>query len=763
MYNHGYISKTEYNLARSVKVENQLANPHSSSKDYDGIPYQAYIDAVIEEVMDLTNLDPYNTTMHIYTYMNPGIQEEMDRIQAGDFEDGYLFYPDDYLEVASVCIENATGHVVGVLGGRNYASGGQLLLNHAIDQYKQPGSTVKPILDYALAFENLGWATDHVLTDKPMWLDEYYGLKVINDSGTYVGDVTLKQALGSSINTCAIQAMQQVVNAKNWEYVVNYAQQLGYNFTLEDINIQYAIGGSTCEVTPYQHASAYAAIMNYGVYNTPHTVSRIEFTNGKSPITVNTQSTQVLSDAAAFLTTELMYSNVKNYGGTYSYVKTEDYPVYGKTGTTDYGSTATDYGIPSGAIKDGWLIAATSEYTTATWVGYEKIVAGQQSYITSDYYYNQRPAGKIAHLILESTVAYGDNPPTKLSKPSGVTSITHVIGTFPYAAVNDEMADNMKTTGYIKSDSAKLVTLPTPTVENISSFTVTLDSNNVLNFKWAKYPDESKLQVSSGIKDISLKNSSGEVVIAAQGTCLFDYTMLYGPIKYIADISLNNQQPVTISISENEHSALLSSIFNNIAPGDKIKVEGYYAYENKVAASNKITQNIDTTIKFNAPSKVDDAIKLAEKYPNIIKLNYEETDDLSKINTLAFVDDNNKGVNIAPGTQLVVDKPNIRYTCTIYTEKKYNLSVHSSKTSNDKSLTLYASGDGDYQFTISPQNYENVNIDNPGNSDRVTFTINDNNPPADGSISVSIKSEHVATPTKVEIYIKDGKLSSNVD
>ena len=154
--------------------------------------------------------------MHIYTYMNRDIQQEMDDIQAGKMDEEYLTFPDPYFEVASVCIKNSTGEVVGILGGRNYANGGQLLLNHATEQYKQPGSTIKPILDYALAFENLGWATDHVLTDRPMYLDATDKILVYNDSGTYVGDVTLKQALGNSINTCAIQTLQQVLDAKKY-------------------------------------------------------------------------------------------------------------------------------------------------------------------------------------------------------------------------------------------------------------------------------------------------------------------------------------------------------------------------------------------------------------------------------------------------------------------------------------------------------------------------------------------------------------------
>ena len=688
MRNHGYISKAEYELAKSVRVEDLLKDPFKSNEEGEGIPYQAYIDAVVSEVMTLTNLDPYTTTMHIYTYMNRGIQEQMDDIQADNMGEDYLTFPDPYFECASVCIKNSTGEVVGIMGGRNYANGGQLLLNHATEQYKQPGSTIKPILDYALAFENLGWATDHVITDRPMYYDDVSKIVIQNDSGTYVGDVTLKQAVGLSINTCAIQALQAVLDAKKYEYVVNYCQSLGYNFNLEDFDIQYAIGGTTCEVTPYQHAAAYAAIMNYGMYNKPHTISRIEFTNGKSPITPVYTSQQVLSEAASFLTTELMYSNVQNYGGTYSFVKSDDYAVYGKTGTTDYGTSGASFGIPSGAIKDGWLVAATSEYTTVTWVGYEKAVSGQQSYIERDYYYNERPQGKIAHLILEAAYQYGDGQPVKLEKPAGVTSITHVIGTWPYAAFTEGMDESLRTTGMIKSDSVKLVSLATPKVEELKDFSM---DDNAITIKWTEYPDKNKLDTAASVKDISLRNSSGEVIIAASGTCLFDYTKLYGPIRYMADVTVNGETTHIVS-KENKYDMSIHA-----SPGDKVKVEGYYAYESGAFTSNKISKEktITATISVTTDTSLSGLQNWANRY-DFISFTTETTNDYSKVNTYRIVDQN--GNSLSPGQSVTVSDPNYRISVTYYVEKEHSLDLVPTKSSDGKTLNITASMDADSTF-----------------------------------------------------------------
>lgn len=685
MRNHGYISKAEYELAKSVRIEDLLNDPFKNDKDGEGIPYQAYIDQVVSEVMELTNLDPYTTTMHIYTYMNKGIQEEMDAIQAGNMDEDYLQFPDDFFECASVCIKNSTGEVVGIMGGRNYANGGQLLLNHATEQYKQPGSTIKPILDYALAFENLGWATDHVLTDKPMYYDNVSKIIVQNDSGTYVGDVTLKQAVGMSINTCAIQTLEAVLNAKKYEYVVNYAQSLGYDFTLDDFNVQYAIGGTTCEVTPYQHAAAYAAIMNYGSYNKPHTISRIEFTNSKSPITPVYTSEQVISEAAAFLTTELMYSNVANYGGSYSFVKSSDYDVYGKTGTTDYGTSGQQFGIPSGAIKDGWLVAATSEYTTVTWVGYEKAVSGQPSYIVKDYYYNDRPQGKIAHLILEAAYEYGENKPVKLTKPSGVTSITHVIGTWPYAAFTEGMDPALRTTGMIKSDSVKLVSLATPKIEELKDFSISVDS--ALTIKWAEYPDENKLDTASSIKDISLRSSSGEVIVAASGTCLFDYTKLYGPIRYMADVSINGNTQHIVS-KENKTDVTIHA-----SPGDKVKVEGYYAFENGSFTSNKISKEETVTATIKIPSNVSqaDLQNWANRY-DFVTFKTEMTNEPGLLNKKYVVVDQNNN-EMKQGQEITVNNSSFNLTAIYYLEREHSLNIISTTSSDGKTLNLTAQYD----------------------------------------------------------------------
>ena len=743
MYNHGYLTKQEYELAKSVQIIDLLTDPYESDPDSEGIPYQAYVDAVVSEVIDLTGADPYTSTMHIYTYMNKDIQDKMDEIQASG-KDDYVGFPDDYMEAASVCVDNSTGQVVGILGGRNYKNGGQLLLNHATEQYKQPGSSIKPILDYALAFENLGWATDHVLTDRPRYMDDSKLNLVYNFSGTYEGDVTLKDAVGKSINTCAITTLESVLKQMKYEYVVNYAQSLGYDFTLEKFNVQYAVGGSTCEVTPYQHAGAYAAIMNGGVYNEPHTVKRIEFTNGKSPITPVYESKQVISPQAAYLTTELMKSNVKSYGGSYSYVKNDDYIVYGKTGTTDWGKEGNQFGIPTGSNKDAWLVAATSEYSTATWVGYEKAVKGQPSYITDDCYYNIRPQARIAHEILDACYKYGDSKPTEILKPDGISSITHIIGTWPYASINIpgvSLDEKLITTGLIKSDSVKLVNLQAPDMEKLDKAEATLDSNgNAISLKWAEYPGD-VMTKESETRDTSLKSATGEVIVPATGKVLFDYSWIYGKVSYMADIIVNGEKKETLTSEDKEKAFPV-----DFAPGDVIKVDMYYGYQNTKATSNKITIDLGTaTTTFDAPklgSSKETLDAFAQKYKAFVEYSTGEPQDEE---SFEFYKVGAQSESLIGETGLKVTDESTKYKLIYYPGKDYSIHVE-----HPGELVLkITSLDGDFDFTGLPSGVYINKTDTLNNTYTYTITADSG---VNETFTLNIENSHGYTAS-VEITV----------
>lgn len=676
---HGYISDDEYKLALATKVENFLQDSTNNTNrgEGNGTPYQAYVDAVVSEVFNLTGLDPYNTSMRIHTYMDPDIQTLMDDIQAGKVDDAFE-YPDDEFEVASICVDNDTGEVIGILGGRNYADGGALLLNHATDQYKQPGSSIKPILVYSQAFEVLGWATSHAVVDRPL---VYEGTNYIisNATGNYAGQVTLKYAVAESLNTPAIQAIRELIKAKGNTYLVDYLNAMDFNVDLQDFDEQYAIGGKGMMVSCEQLAGAYAMLMNNGYYTKPHTIRKIEFLNEKAPVEPAYTSKQVISEQACFLMSELLRNNVEgHYGNLMDLFDNDDYRVYAKTGTTNWGVEGAQFNVPNGSIKDGWVAASTKDYTVATWMGYEKGQKDKPSYMTYTIY-NKNIKGKITKMIHEK-VAEKYGFAKDVQKPTGITSIGHIIGTFPYAAPIANMDSQYVTSGYIKSDSkyANLVSPQSAKVESMNSDPKISLSGTTLSIEWPEYPDSSQLASSDHTMDISLLKSDGSVLIGARGAKLFDYSWAFGPIKYKADVYISNKQVTSVVSDDNTKTVDLSGDLSGSA---EITVKAYYGYENGANSdvkSAKVTAKTDLTINLPNKGVGAQAMKTAlESYGVPVTMNAtpDPNAEDDTIISVSISDPNARDITSLCGSSIDTYKSLLKGFTINYYSKTYSISL----------------------------------------------------------------------------------------
>ena len=426
---HGYISDEEYELGKAVRVEDLLSGISDNFSETTEINQQ-YIDVVIEEIYEVTGENPYTTPMRVYTNMDPYMQQTVYDIQNEADYTGIKF-TSDLVEDAIVIMNNQTGEVIAIGGGRGENEQSRTF-NRATDSYINPGSSIKPVLDYALAFETLNWSTGHVITDQPVWL---YGGDILiqNSEERYFGDVTLTQALADSLNTCAVKTLVEVIDAKDEEYCIDYLNSIGFDFDIDDFDLQFAIGGNRCLVTPMQLAGAHAMLINDGMYVEPHTINTIKFTGNREDYVADTTGTRALSSEAAFQTAYLEYTNVYGgYSNSMDVLKTS-YPVYAKTGTSDYGDSGKEYGIPYGARKSGALVAQTNKYTVCTWIGFDKAEKG--AYFTYEEY-SKNTKGYICKFLLDElknhfTEDY--DPSTGIETPEGITEVEHILGAYPYA------------------------------------------------------------------------------------------------------------------------------------------------------------------------------------------------------------------------------------------------------------------------------------------------------------------------------------------
>jgi len=449
MVHHGYITKSEAELAKSVPLENLLVGELSTSTA--NITHQAYVDAVVSEVKALTGIDPVLVPMRIYTSMDESLQNKFEQIQNG--EDKNILWPNDIIQTAMVTLDNKTGQILAIGGGRFYE--GERLFNRVTDMKRQPGSSAKLILTYPLAFEELGWSTVHTLEDKPI---RYAGVKDVvikNFDSVYRGNVLIDYAVGVSLNIPAIETMGAVANEMGITNVVKYLNELGFdNVNNNNFDLGFGIGGSNFTASPLQMAGAYRTMLSKGEYIVPHTVLKIEFIDGTEDFIPEYTSKEVISEEAAYMTAAMMAQDVSGPYRNYMQILQRSFEVYAKTGTSDWGDTGVEYGIPAGSAKDKWMIAGTSEYTTAVWIGYDKAEADQISHITQSVA-NMNLPGKINSSIINALYAERRNP-ENIVRPEGVSDVTHVRNVFPYVAPSPYANPSLVVSGLIKTEFASL-------------------------------------------------------------------------------------------------------------------------------------------------------------------------------------------------------------------------------------------------------------------------------------------------------------------
>ena len=568
MVTHGYISQQEYDLASSIRVEDLLSG--GKNMNTENMQFAEYTDVVLQEALALTGKDPVLHGMEIHTALNRTVQNTIESIEDGSYG---ISFSNDTMQTAIISIDNTNGEIIGIGGGRNY-NGGAMLLNRATSMYKQPGSTIKPVLSYALAFEYLGYSLDEILIDRPISFPAEERV-LVNANGKYAGEVTLKDAVAKSLNIPAILTLEKVTSKIGGQAVVDYMHSIGLSTASnENFHMSYAIGGNLLEATVLEMAGAHAAIINHGVYNKPHTIRRIVTSSGQeySPDGLNVQ---VLSSGSAWLTAQLMKNNVDVGNQLYNYmgVLQKDYPVYAKTGTTDWGEDGLQYGIPVGVMKDKWMIASTSNYTNAVWLGWDKAVAGGYTYFTS-WMDQQNITGKINLALINAQETIPTASVAGVPRPDDVTDVTYQKGTWPHVTSTssyNSITSQVSVTGLSNMPSID----STNALQSLSASVY----NNILYITWG-----GKKGCGGGSIDISLKDGN-RIRESAYGACLANtYSAYPYNTKYYADVYIDDALYYSVTSDDGTYNG-----YSQMPEGSTIKVCGWIRKNGKVTNTQCVT------------------------------------------------------------------------------------------------------------------------------------------------------------------------------
>ena len=293
----------------------------------------------------------YSGGYRIYTSIDPDKQKLLQ-----DTVDGGLSVSSEKskagiysLQGAAVTIDNSSGRVVAIVGGRSQKLKGSTL-NRAFQSFRQPGSTIKPLIVYTPAFEQ-GYTPESLVKDEKIEGGP------VNADGVFSGNMTVLDALAKSKNTVAWKLFTEISPAIG----IGKLLDMGFSAIADtDYYPSAALGGFTKGVNAVEMASAYAAIENGGEFREPTCIMKMTDSSGNDIVAdgfyqKGTSKYIYDENACKMMITcmEAVMTKGTGVGG-----KLATMPCAGKTGTTN-------------DSKDLWFVGFTKYYTTSVWVGYD--------------------------------------------------------------------------------------------------------------------------------------------------------------------------------------------------------------------------------------------------------------------------------------------------------------------------------------------------------------------------------------------------------
>jgi penicillin-binding protein 1A len=256
-----------------------------------------------------------------------------------------------YLEGALVAIDNASGGIRALIGGRDYA---QSKFNRALPPAnRQIGSSFKPFV-YTLAFMH-GILPGATISDGPIQPGEITGAgnwSPGNSDGKYEGVQPASYGLIHSRNTMSVR----IGEFAHLDDVQKTAFTLGLGQNIPHVPAIY-IG--SFETNLKDLTAAYTVFPNAGVRKQAYIIERIDDPDHNPIYRAAHVSLPALDPSACWMTSQLMEEVLTH--GTAASARSLGFklPAAGKTGTTN------DY-------KDAWFVGYTSALTCGVWVGFDQ-------------------------------------------------------------------------------------------------------------------------------------------------------------------------------------------------------------------------------------------------------------------------------------------------------------------------------------------------------------------------------------------------------
>jgi len=358
MVNNGYITEEQ-----SVDAYNEELTLYGKKDKLNLTTLMYYKDAVLNELNNLKVIPKDyidNNNIKIYTNLDLEAQTTLDESIKNNINSS------SDIELSTVMIENNTGKIIALAGGKDYEKS---QYNRALYSKRQVGSTLKPFLYYT-ALENGFTASSEFKSEKTSF---NIGTEIYKPSnyGDIYGNkkIPMILALAYSDNIYALKT-NMFLGDKAFITTLN---KVGINNI--DNNVSLPLG--TSEINIIDLTSAYQVLGNMGIKNEPYIIRKVETNNKKILYKHEDNQEQILNNNYVYILSELTRNCY-------------DYELVDYTSPTCLSirpKLTKNYAIKTGSTNtDSLIVGYNKDYTLGIWTGYDdnKQLNNKETYISKN-------------------------------------------------------------------------------------------------------------------------------------------------------------------------------------------------------------------------------------------------------------------------------------------------------------------------------------------------------------------------------------------
>ncbi|MDO4889501.1 MAG: transglycosylase domain-containing protein [Candidatus Saccharibacteria bacterium] len=362
----GFITEQQRDEAKAVPILDQIQPEQEQYSNMKAPHFVLTVKSYLENKYGVKTMRSGGFT--IKTTLDYRAQQMAEQAVA---EGAELFYTNasDNISLSSVDVE--TSQVIAMVGSADWNAPVYGQVNAATSPL-EPGSSIKPILDYTPLFmqrSDINYGPGSVLRDEnidSLYCAGYSGACALrNASGAFYGNLTIRKSLGNSLNIPAVKALYingidnslEIAHALGDEYYCSDNENAGLSMAI----------GSGCTVIPIEHANAYASLARGGVAKPLAYV--LEVRNSAGDLIEQWEDTagdRVVDEQVAYMISSILSdpdARTITFGS-----QARDYGFY-MQGIWSASKTGTTTTAVSTQAKDSWMISYTPAVSTVVWNG----------------------------------------------------------------------------------------------------------------------------------------------------------------------------------------------------------------------------------------------------------------------------------------------------------------------------------------------------------------------------------------------------------